>query len=109
MFIYYFFILLQGLPRHGGAGIGERHANGLLNGWDGNPQTLTQFQFTDSWSDPFQGRPVPQIPFGFTGDVGGLFGAAGLTPMVPRMPGFWCKLQILEYVIHFILNINSII
>jgi len=81
---------VTGLPRHGGAGIGDRHANGMLNGWDGNPQTLTT-QFQDSWSDPFQGRSVPTIPFGFTGDIGGIFGAAGLRPMSPPMRRFFCK------------------
>ncbi|KAL4227856.1 hypothetical protein ACF0H5_013294 [Mactra antiquata] len=64
------------LPRHGGAGIGERHADGMLNGWNGNPQTLTT-QFQDPWTDPFRGGPV-QFPPGFG------------SPFRGGSP-FWCK------------------
>ncbi|XP_045215489.1 collagen alpha-2(I) chain-like isoform X2 [Mercenaria mercenaria] len=76
----------RGLPRHGGAGIGEEYSDGRNNGWDGNPQTLTT-QYQGGWSDPFQGRPIPQVPVGFSGDFGsirGMFGSAGLPPF--RVP-----------------------
>ena len=61
-----------GLPRHGGAGQGERHANGLLDGWDGNPQTLQQV--SRGWADPFRGQPIPQVPIGFSGNFGAISG-----------------------------------
>ncbi|XP_052797024.1 uncharacterized protein LOC128229261 isoform X2 [Mya arenaria] len=77
------------LPRHGGAGIGERHADGLLDGWDGNPQTLmNQFNRGPSgpptWSDPFNGRRIPQVPVGFNGNFASIRGFGRVPPVRPR-------------------------
>lgn len=98
-------LTFKGLPRHGGAGIGERHADGRNSGWDGNPQTLTT-QYQNSWSDPFQGQPIPQLPIGFNGDfssVSGMFGSRGLPPF--RVPGqFLCKLFMYFYFVCKLIN-----
>ena len=53
----------SGLPRHGGAGIGRAHANGMRDGWDGNPSTLGMFHHR--WTDPLGGRALPP---GWNGD-----------------------------------------
>lgn len=63
----------MGLPRHGGAGIGERYSDGIADGWDGNPHTLRN-RHHGGWSDPFQGAQIPQVPIGFSGDFGALGG-----------------------------------
>jgi len=45
-------------PRHGGAGPGERFANGLRNNWGADP-SLPVVSAVSSWNDPLQGRLFP--------------------------------------------------
>ena len=49
----------DGFPRHGGAGPGENYANGLRNGWGGNPD-LPVHQSVSAWTDPLGGLDFPR-------------------------------------------------